>query len=75
MWHEKIKQRDRDEDDTVAFVVKDTFYYNKTKSKKLTGDEEIIVPHYFMLGMIHTILRVHPTTLPLIGIYKHLHIK
>ncbi|KAL7302089.1 hypothetical protein TKK_0005318 [Trichogramma kaykai] len=66
MWHEKIKQRDRDEDDTVAFVVKDTFYYNKTKSKKLTGDEEIIVPHYFMLGMIHTILRVHPTTLPLI---------
>ncbi|KAL7302088.1 hypothetical protein TKK_0005317 [Trichogramma kaykai] len=75
IWHEKVAQADRKSDDTVEYRVKNTYYYNKELSDPLTGDEEITVPNYFLLGLVSAIMKIRKSALPLIvkglnSIYK-----
>nr|ANG08490.1 sensory neuron membrane protein 2 [Trichogramma dendrolimi] len=65
-WHEKINMIDYEEDDTVSFTIKNTFFYNQQKSGALTGDEEVIVPRYFVLGLVNAILRIKFNVIPFI---------
>ncbi|XP_014231879.1 sensory neuron membrane protein 1-like [Trichogramma pretiosum] len=66
-YHEKTNQEDRDEDDTISFTMRDTYFFNAEKSNGLTGDEEIIVPHYLILGIVNALLRTKPTAVPIVG--------
>ncbi|XP_031776848.1 uncharacterized protein LOC100123085 [Nasonia vitripennis] len=66
-WHEKTNQKDHEEDDTVSYTLRTTYFFNSEKSKGLTGDEEVIVPHYFILGLILTVQRENPSAMPIVG--------
>ncbi|KAJ9594586.1 hypothetical protein L9F63_027430, partial [Diploptera punctata] len=48
-YKEKAELYDHEEDDTVSFNNRDTFYFNKIKSAPLTGDEIITIPHILIL--------------------------
>lgn len=61
---------DHDEDDTVSYNAKSTFIFNAEKSKGLTGNEEITVPHLFMLGTVNAVLRDKPSAMPIVGKIK-----
>ena len=47
---------DHEEDDTVSFNVKDTWYFNKEESGSLTGKEIITIPHVVILVSILLII-------------------
>ncbi|XP_014209085.1 sensory neuron membrane protein 1-like [Copidosoma floridanum] len=63
-WIEKTDQIDHDDDDSVSFTFKYTYYFNAEKSKGLTGEEELIVPNYFILGLVNTIKLEKPAIMP-----------
>ncbi|KAJ8668140.1 hypothetical protein QAD02_009803 [Eretmocerus hayati] len=66
-WQEKVNQEDRDEDDTVSYAVTSKYYFNEEESKCLTGDEEVIVPNLFILGMVNAVLKERPSAIPFIA--------
>ena len=60
---EKVDLVDYEEDDTVEFSNKMTFLFNATKG--LSGEEELYMPHLFILGMIYGTQRMKPNFLPM----------
>jgi hypothetical protein len=40
---------DHEDDDTVSFNLKDTWYFNQEESGSLTGDEILTIPHVLLL--------------------------
>ncbi|XP_026482610.1 sensory neuron membrane protein 1 [Ctenocephalides felis] len=50
-WREKIDQVDNELDDSITFKMKTTWFFNQEKSAPLTGDEQIVIPHPFILGL------------------------
>jgi len=46
---EKVNIVDHEDDDTVAFNLKDTWYFNQKESGNLTGDEIITIPNVLLL--------------------------
>ncbi|XP_058792829.1 sensory neuron membrane protein 1-like [Phymastichus coffea] len=66
-WHEKDNLIDRDEDDSVEYAIKNTFHFKAEKSEGLTGEEELTLPHVFILAMVMTVLRDKPTAMPVIN--------
>lgn len=66
-WHEKDNLIDRDEDDSVEYAMKNTFYFDADKSEGLTGEEELMLPHVFILAMVMTVLRDKPSAMPVIS--------
>jgi hypothetical protein len=46
---EKVNIVDHEDDDTVSFNLKDTWYFNKEESGNLTGDEIITIPNVLLL--------------------------
>ena len=40
---------DHEDDDTVSFNLKDTWYFNKDESGNLTGEENITIPNVLLL--------------------------
>jgi hypothetical protein len=46
---EKLNIVDHEDDDTVAFNLKDTWYFNQDESGNLTGDEIITIPNVLLL--------------------------
>lgn len=58
---------DRDEDDTVEFQVQNTWYFDESKSEGLTGEEELIIPHTFILAMAMATMREKPAMAPIVG--------
>jgi len=46
---EKVNIVDHEDDDTVAFNLKDTWYFNQDESGNLTGDENITIPNVLLL--------------------------
>lgn len=68
---------DREEDDTVEYQIMNTWYFNQTRTLPLTGEEEIYIPHTFIVFMAMAALRENPNFLPLVGNEKftthHLH--
>ncbi|XP_026294183.1 sensory neuron membrane protein 1-like [Frankliniella occidentalis] len=66
-WKEKVNLEDHPEEDTVSFRMKNTFFFNKTISAPLTGDEMITIPHAAMLSMVYTVEREKPGALNLLA--------
>ncbi|XP_058800682.1 sensory neuron membrane protein 1-like [Phymastichus coffea] len=66
-WHEKNDLIDNDDDDTVIYSPKNTFYFNPGKSNGLTGEEELMLPHIFILAMVFATMREKPSAAPLIN--------
>ncbi|XP_008215384.2 sensory neuron membrane protein 1 [Nasonia vitripennis] len=66
-WKEKVNQVDHDEDDTISYNAKSTFIFNAEKSKGLTGEEEVIMPHFFILGTVNSVLRDKASAMPIVS--------
>nr|QHN69207.1 sensory neuron membrane protein 1 [Sirex noctilio] len=66
-YKEKINLEDRESDDTVEYNQRITWYFNPSKSFGLTGDEEVVVPHLLILGMIMKTAHDKPAMLSLLG--------
>ncbi|KAJ9589998.1 hypothetical protein L9F63_016890, partial [Diploptera punctata] len=66
-YKEKVNIIDHEEDDTVSFNVKDTWYFNKEESGFLTGNELITIPHLVILGMVLEAEREQPLALQFIN--------
>lgn len=69
-YKEKVNLVDREEDDSVEYNLKATWYFNPSKSNGLTGEEELVLPHLLILAMVVTTLREKPTA---IGILSELY--
>ncbi|XP_022114656.2 sensory neuron membrane protein 1-like [Pieris rapae] len=67
-WKEKIELNDDEATDTVSYKKRDTFYFKKHLSGPgLTGEEEIILPHMFMLTLATIVSRDKPAMLNMLG--------
>ncbi|KAL1455264.1 hypothetical protein WDU94_009371 [Cyamophila willieti] len=62
-WMEKVGIIDDEKTDSVAYHFKSTYYFNSERSKGLTGDEEIVLPHFILLGMLLQTARDTPAGL------------
>lgn len=69
-WQKKTNILDRDEDDTVEFQVQNTWFFDESKSEGLTGEEELVVPHTFILAMAMATMREKPAMAPIVGRQK-----
>lgn len=69
-YKEKVNLVDREEDDSVEYSLKATWYFNPSKSNGLTGEEELVLPHLLILAMVVTTLREKPSA---IGILSELY--
>nr|AGN52676.1 sensory neuron membrane protein 1 [Spodoptera exigua] len=67
-WKEKVEVEDHEEDDTITYKKRDVFYFNPEMSGPgLTGEETVVIPHVFMLGMALTVHREKPAMLNMVG--------
>ena len=66
-YKHKVNLEDREEDDTVEYNFKSTWYFNPSKSNGLTGEEELVVPHLFILGMIKLTLMEQPSAIGIVN--------
>lgn len=62
-WKEKVEIQDHEEDDSITYRNKDVFYFKPELSKGLTGEEIIVMPHLFLMGMIVTVAVDKPAML------------
>lgn len=51
-YKHKAELMDHEEDDSVSFNNRNTWFFNKLKSGALTGDEIITIPHLLILVKI-----------------------
>jgi len=51
-YKSKAELLDHEEDDSVSFNNRDTWFFNRQKSVPLTGDEIITIPHILILVKI-----------------------
>ncbi|XP_058800608.1 sensory neuron membrane protein 1-like [Phymastichus coffea] len=65
--HEKTNMLDHEKHDSVEYATKNTFNFKPENNGDLTGEEELIVPHIFMLSMIMATVRDKPSALPVVG--------
>lgn len=47
--------------------MKDTFYFRPDMSGGLTGEEELMLPHVFILGLVMATLREKPSAMPVVS--------
>ncbi|XP_075977031.1 sensory neuron membrane protein 1-like isoform X2 [Anticarsia gemmatalis] len=67
-WKEKVEVEDHDEDDTITYKKLDVFYFREDLSGPgLTGEEVIVMPHMFMVGMAVAVSRDKPVMLNVVG--------
>ncbi|XP_050524851.1 sensory neuron membrane protein 1-like [Daktulosphaira vitifoliae] len=66
-WKEKENLVDDADDDTVEFSFKNTFIFDREKSKPLNGEEIIIMPHMAILGMVTMTKMIKPAALGMIN--------
>ncbi|KAG7191191.1 hypothetical protein KM043_013986 [Ampulex compressa] len=66
-YKEKVDLVDREDDDSVEYSLKATWYFNPAKSNGLTGEEELVFPHLLILGMVLTTLREKPTAIGVVS--------
>lgn len=67
MVHENTNQMDNDTDDTISFTQREMYFFNAEKSQGLTGDEEVVVPHLFILSSANYVLRTMPGAMSILG--------
>lgn len=58
---------DFEEDDEVEFNTRITFHYDLEASNGLTGEEEVIMPHMFILTMFLSTIADKPKLAGLVG--------
>ncbi|XP_031830913.2 sensory neuron membrane protein 1 isoform X2 [Nomia melanderi] len=66
-YKQKVDQVDRDEDDSIEYRVKTTWYFNPARSNGLTGEEEIVFPNILILSMVKMVLAEQPSAMGLIN--------
>lgn len=66
----KLDLVDREEDDSVEYSQKTTWFFNKAKSNGLTGEEDMVFPHLMILGMVMATLREKPAAIGVVSMYK-----
>ncbi|KAJ8687763.1 hypothetical protein QAD02_023557 [Eretmocerus hayati] len=59
-WQEKTNQLDHEDDDTVSYTTRSVFHFNADRSGSLTGHEEIIIPHVFLITLLTAVQRTRP---------------
>lgn len=64
---EKVNLEDFEEDDEVEFNTRITFHYDLEASNGLTGEEEVIMPHMFILTMFLSTIADKPKLAGLVG--------
>ncbi|CAB0034284.1 unnamed protein product [Trichogramma brassicae] len=75
-WQEKVDLADREEDDSVEYALKNKWIFVPEKSEGLTGNEELVLPHLFILSLAMTVSRTMPKSMALANkaidsIFKH----
>ncbi|XP_072748122.1 sensory neuron membrane protein 1 isoform X2 [Anoplolepis gracilipes] len=63
----KLDFVDVEEDDTVEYSMKNSWFFNPKKSNGLTGDEDMVFPHLMILGMAMMTLKEKPSAMPVVG--------
>lgn len=63
----KVDLVDREDEDSVEYSIKATWFFNPKRSNGLTGEEDMVFPHLMMLGMVATGLREKPAAIGIIG--------
>ncbi|CAK9811126.1 Sensory neuron membrane protein 1 [Anthophora plagiata] len=66
-YKEKVDLVDREEDDSVEYSLKATWYFNPSRSNGLTGEEEIVFPHVLILSMVKIALVEQPAAIGIIS--------
>ncbi|KAL2716851.1 sensory neuron membrane protein 1-like [Vespula squamosa] len=66
-YKEKVDLVDREEDDSVEYSLKATWYFNPSKSNGLTGEEELVLPHLLILAMVVTTMREKPSAMGILN--------
>jgi scavenger receptor class B protein 1 len=66
-YHEKTNLIDREEDDTLEYSIKNKWIFKPEMSEGLTGNEELVLPHLFILAMVMTTYQEKPAMVPVIS--------
>ncbi|XP_076247574.1 sensory neuron membrane protein 1 [Calliopsis andreniformis] len=66
-YKQKVDLVDRDDDDSVEYSLKSTWYFNPSRSEGLTGEEELVVPNIIILSMVKITLEEQPTAIGLLN--------
>ncbi|XP_076384781.1 sensory neuron membrane protein 1 isoform X1 [Megalopta genalis] len=59
-YKEKVDQVDNDEEDSIEYNVKVTWYFNPALSNGLTGDEELYLPNLLALLTLKFVMKEQP---------------
>ncbi|XP_058792832.1 sensory neuron membrane protein 1-like isoform X2 [Phymastichus coffea] len=65
VWQEKINQEDHEEDDTLSYTLRNTYFFNPIKSGGLDDSDELMLPHLTMLGIPNGLLKDRPFLMPI----------
>lgn len=60
MYQEKTQQIDHDDDDTVSYVMKNTYHYNRIKSEGLSDEVEVYFPHTYIMTAANGFFKSRP---------------
>ena len=71
-YQRKVNLVDREEDDSVEYSSITTWFFNPKLSSPLTGEEELVIPHLFIVGMVKLILKYQPKAVGMLSNYRHL---
>ncbi|KAH0954151.1 hypothetical protein HN011_012146 [Eciton burchellii] len=63
----KVDLVDREDDDSVEYSLKSTWYFNPKKSNGLTGEEDMVFPHLMILGIVGATMKERPAAIGVIG--------
>ncbi|XP_015438364.1 PREDICTED: sensory neuron membrane protein 1-like [Dufourea novaeangliae] len=66
-YKQKVNLVDREEDDSVEYNLKNTWYFNPSRSNGLTGEEEIVMPHLLIVNMVKIVLVEQPTAIGIVS--------
>ncbi|XP_018359576.1 PREDICTED: sensory neuron membrane protein 1-like isoform X1 [Trachymyrmex cornetzi] len=58
---------DREDEDSVEYSMKTTWFFNPKKSNGLTGEEIMVFPHLMILGMVGATLLDKPAAIGVVG--------
>ncbi|XP_076753044.1 sensory neuron membrane protein 1 [Xylocopa sonorina] len=66
-YKEKVDLVDREEDDSLEYSLKATWYFNPSRSNGLTGEEELVVPHILILSIVKLTLIEQPAAMGVVN--------
>lgn len=66
-YKQKVDLVDREEDDSLEYNLKATWFFNPSRSEGLTGEEELVVPHVLILSMIKLTLEQQPAAMGILS--------